>query len=65
MTETKKLTKDRSYYRKLSTFELWEITRYGVDVDWKELAIVLGERLGTIRDEVYKETERGCDYCGG
>ena len=62
MTETKKLTKDRNYYRKLNTFELWELTRYGIDVDWKELAIALGERLKTIRDEVYKETERGCDY---
>ena len=54
MTE---LTKDRNYYRKLSTFELWEITRYGVDVDWKELAIALTERLDTIRREVYDEVE--------
>ncbi len=61
MTETKKLTKDRNYYRSLSTFELWELTRYGIDVDWKELAITLGERLGTIRDEVYKETQGTCD----
>jgi hypothetical protein len=59
-------TKDRNYYRKLSTFELWELTRYGIDVDWKELAIALGERLGTIRDEVeatfYEDFE--CPRCG-
>jgi hypothetical protein len=51
MNETKKLLNDRSNYRKLSTFELWELTRYGVDVDWKELAIALGERVGTVYDE--------------
>lgn len=51
MPETKKLTKDRSYYRKLSTFELWELTRYGVDEDWKELVIAVGERIATVYDE--------------
>jgi hypothetical protein len=58
--------KDRSHYRSLSTFELWELTRYGIDVDWKELAIALGERLGTIRDEIevafYEDFE--CPRCG-
>jgi hypothetical protein len=53
--------KDRSYYRKLDTSELREQVKYGVDVDWKELAIALSERLGTIRDEVYIETQRTCD----
>ena len=48
-------TKDRSYYRKLSTFELMELSHYGIDVDWKELAIAVCERLETIRDEVYTE----------
>lgn len=57
-------TKDRSYYRKMSVFELWETTRYGIDVDWKELAIALGERLETIRDEVYAEVTEGCDCRG-
>jgi hypothetical protein len=61
MTETNKLTKDRNYYRKLSVFELWEETKYGINVDWHELAIALGERLETIRDEVYEETKGGCD----
>lgn len=51
MAETKQPTKDRSYYRKLSTFELWELTRYGVDVDWKELAIALADRIETVYDE--------------
>jgi hypothetical protein len=53
--------KDRSYYRKLDTSELREQVKYGVDVDWQELAIALGERLGTIRDEVYEETRGTCD----
>lgn len=53
--------KDRSYYRKLDTSELREQVKYGVDVDWKELAIALSERLGTIRDEVYEETRGTCD----
>jgi hypothetical protein len=48
-------TKDRSYYRKLSTSELMELSHYGIDVDWKELAIAVCERLETIRDEVYAE----------
>jgi hypothetical protein len=51
MDETKKLLNDRSNYRKLSTFDLWELTRYGVDVDWKELAIALAERVETVYDE--------------
>jgi hypothetical protein len=54
-------TKDRSYYRKLDTSELREQVKYGVDVDWKELAIALSERLRTIRDEVYEETRDACD----
>jgi len=53
--------KDRSYYRKLDTSELREQVKYGVDVDWKELAIALSERLRTIRDEVYAETQGTCD----
>lgn len=65
MTETNKLTNDRSHYRKLSTFDLWELTRYGVDVDWKELAIALGERIETVYDEAqakfYEDYE--CPRC--
>lgn len=57
-------TKDRSYYRLLSTSELEELTHYGIDVDWKELAIVMCERLATIRDEVYAEVTEGCDCKG-
>lgn len=57
-------TKDRSYYRKLSTSELEELTHYGIDVDWHELAIVVCERLQTIRDEVYAEVTEGCDCKG-
>ena len=57
-------TKDRSYYRRLSTSELEELTHYGIDVDWHELAIAMCERLSTIRDEVYAEVTEGCDCRG-
>jgi uncharacterized linocin/CFP29 family protein len=51
--------KDRDYYRMLSTSELEQLTHYGKDVDWRELAIALAERLADIRDEVSAEvTER-------
>jgi hypothetical protein len=47
--------KDRNYYRAMANKELREQTTYGIDVDWKELAIALTERLDTIRREVYDE----------
>jgi uncharacterized LabA/DUF88 family protein len=49
--------KDRSYYRNMSHNELREQADYGINVDWKELAIALTERLDTIRAEVYAECE--------
>jgi hypothetical protein len=53
-------TKDRNYYRRLTTSELEQLTHYGKDVDWRELAIALAERLADIRDEVCVEViERG------
>lgn len=57
-------TKDRSYYRKLSTSELEHLNHYGIDEDWRELAIAIGERLASIRDEVYEEVTEGCDCKG-
>lgn len=48
-------TKDRSYYRTMPTSELREQVKYGINVDWEELAIALTERLNTIRREVYDE----------
>ena len=51
--------KNRDYYRMLSTSELEQLTHYGTDIDWQELAIALAERLADIRDEVCAEvTER-------
>lgn len=49
--------KDRTYYRGMSTRELREEVHYGINVDWKELAIALSERLMAIRDEVYAELD--------
>jgi len=49
--------KDRDYYRGMSTKELREEVHYGINVDWKELAIALSERLMAIRDEVYDEID--------
>jgi hypothetical protein len=57
-------TKDRNYYRMLSTSELEHLNHYGTDEDWKELAIAICERLQTIRDEVYAEVTEGCDCKG-
>ena len=51
------MKKDRSYYRALTHNALREEADYGINVDWKELAIALSERLDTIRDEVYAEFE--------
>ena len=53
--------KDRDYYRSLATRELREQVHYGINVDWKELAIALAERLMAIRDEVYDEMGPQCD----
>jgi uncharacterized linocin/CFP29 family protein len=52
-------TKDRNYYRRLATSELEHLTHYGKDVDWRELAIALAERLADIRDEVCAEVTEG------
>jgi len=52
-------TKDRSYYRMLSTYELEKLNHYGTDENWKELAIAIAERLADIRDEVYAEIPEG------
>lgn len=40
-----KVTQDRSYYRLLTCRELRELVERGVGVDWKEMSIVLLERL--------------------
>ena len=47
--------KDRNHYRTMAHKELREQATYGINVDWKELAIALTERLDTIRREVYDE----------
>ena len=52
-------TKDRSYYRMLSTYELEKLNQYGTEENWKELAIAIAERLADIRDEVYAEIPEG------
>jgi len=49
------MKKDRSYYRALSHNALREEADYGINIDWKELAIALTERLDTIRAEIYNE----------
>lgn len=49
--------KDRDYYRGMPLKELREQVHYGINVDWKELAIALTERLDTIRREVYDELD--------
>lgn len=55
------MSKDRNYYRCMATSELKEEVRRGINVDWEELAIVLAERLETIRREVYDEVAEEYD----
>ena len=50
---------DRNYYRMLSDQELVEQVRYGADVNWHELAIVLAERLVRVREDILDEIGRG------
>jgi hypothetical protein len=49
------IIKDRNYYRAMNLKELREQAKYGINVNWTELAIALTERLDTIRREVYDE----------
>lgn len=39
------MTKDRDYYRSMSTADLCEQVSYAINPDWQELAIALAERL--------------------
>ena len=52
--------KDRDYYRTMPVSELREQVHYGINVDWKELAVALTERLDTIRNETYDECDCDC-----
>jgi hypothetical protein len=46
---------DRNYYRMLTNAELVEQVRYGTGINWHELAIVLAERLETVREDTLDE----------
>jgi len=46
------VTKDRTDYRALPIDALREEVHYGIHVDWKELAIALGERLDEYQSRV-------------
>ena len=50
---------DRNYYRMLSDQELVEHVRYGTDINWSEIALVLAERLVRVREDVLDEIGRG------
>lgn len=43
--------RDRDHYRGLQTTELLDEVKYALDPDWQELAIVLAERIVTMRRE--------------
>jgi len=45
------MKKDRTDYRTMDNAELINQSDYGIDVDWKELALVLAERLEAKRRE--------------
>lgn len=46
---------DRNYYRMLTNDGLVDHVVYGTDVNWHELAIVLAERLETVREDTLDE----------
>lgn len=45
--------KDRNDYRCMGTAELCSETKYAINPNWEELAIVLAERLTTKRYDYY------------
>jgi len=47
------MKKDRNDYRAMTDMELINESVYGIDVDWKELALVLAERLESITEDYY------------
>jgi len=47
------MKKDRTDYRTMDNAELINQSDYGIDVDWKELALVLAERLESITEDYY------------
>lgn len=49
------MNKDRNDYRTMSVLALQEEVLRGINPDWQELAIVLAERLDTIRRETIDE----------
>lgn len=49
------MRRNRNDYRSMSVPALQEETLRGINVDWQELAIVLAERLDTIRRETIDE----------
>lgn len=56
--------KDRDHYRCQTTIALKEEVRYGINVDWHELAIAMAERLDDIRRETLDEVGAGEGYDG-
>lgn len=58
------MTKDRNYYRTLDSTLLEEEVKYGIDVDWMELAVALAERMNKVRHEVMDEMAvQYCPHC--
>lgn len=45
-------TKDRDYYACLSTDQLEEEVKYGINVDWHELCIALAARLEKAKQDI-------------
>ena len=56
---TKKMKNDRNYYRQFNHRELMETVKLGINVNWKEMSIVLLERL---EYEINLPRESDSDY---
>lgn len=55
-------TKDRTDYRQMELSALVDEAKYGINIDWRELAVVLAERAekGNYQAEVVNDY---CPYC--
>ncbi len=56
------MTRDRDYYRALSTDELLDEVKYAISPRWEELSIVLAERLKDAEWEVKEARYARGDY---
>lgn len=55
--------KDRDYYRCATDKYLIEQAQHGIDVDWRELAVALAERVDELARELEDVRAKRCPAC--